>query len=51
MEPFGAVLRLPIGFEIGPEFLVFLGVVAGEEEVTGAQAVGEGCLLYTSRCV
>jgi hypothetical protein len=42
MHPFGAALGLPLGFEIGPELLVFLGVFAGEDEVTGTQAVGEG---------
>src|ERR1017187_6081377 len=42
MHPLGAVLGLPLGFEIGPELLVFLGVFVGEDEVTGAQAVSEG---------
>src|ERR1017187_9554083 len=42
MHPLGAVLGLPLGFEIGPELLVFLGVFVGEDEVTGTQAVSEG---------
>ena len=31
-----------LGFERGPEPLVFLGVFAGDESAAGAQAVGEG---------
>ena len=46
MEPFGAGLGLPLGFEISPELLVILGVFAGDEEATGTQAVSEGVEAY-----
>jgi hypothetical protein len=42
MGAFGAILRLPIGFYIGLESLIFLGVVAGEAQVADAEAVFGG---------
>ena len=42
MEPFGPGLGVPLGFEIGPELLIVGGVLAGDEDATGTQAVGEG---------
>jgi len=35
-------LGLPLGFERGPEPLIFLGVFAGDEGAAGTQAVSEG---------
>src|ERR1039458_5431368 len=40
--PFGAVLRLPVGFQLVPELGVVRGVFVGEDGGAGAQAVGEG---------
>jgi len=35
VQPFGPGLGLPLGFEIGPELLVFLGVFGREQEGHG----------------
>ena len=42
MQPFGAVLRLPLGFEVGPQLPIVLRVFVEDEDATGAQAVFEG---------
>lgn len=42
MEPFGPGFGLPLSFEIGPELPIFRRVFAGEDDVTGTQAVGDG---------
>jgi hypothetical protein len=47
VEPFGAVLRLPIGYEIGPELLVFLRVFLADEDATSTQPGGEGIEAYS----
>ena len=42
MGPFGPGFGLPLSFEIGPELPIFRRVFAGEDDVTGTQAVGDG---------
>ena len=40
-ELLGPALRLPLGFQVSAELLVLLGVLAGKQDATGAQAVAE----------
>jgi hypothetical protein len=42
VTPFGAVLRLPVGFHLVPEPGVVRGVFVGDDGGAGAQAVSEG---------